>query len=49
MDGELNNSPLIQHIFGLYKKVIEGQKLKLHHLKEEPIFYELLENIKFVK
>ena len=49
MDGELNNGPLIQHIFGLDKKVIEGQKLKLHYLKKEPICYELLEDIKFVK
>jgi hypothetical protein len=49
IEGKLIQGPLIQHIFGVEKKAIEGQILKLRYSKDEPMFYELLEDIKFVK
>ena len=49
MDGELIQGPLSQAIFNNTKQAIKGQKIKLHYQKEEPMFYEFLEDIKFVK
>ena len=48
-DGELIQGPLNQHIFGVEKKAIEGQRIKLRYNKEEPIFFELLEKITFIE
>jgi hypothetical protein len=49
MDGELIQGKLPQHIFNVKKQAIEGQKIKLRYNKEEPMFYELLEEIVFIK
>ena len=49
IDGELIQGPLTQHIFGVGQLAIEGQRINLRYSSEEPMFYELLEDIKFVE
>jgi hypothetical protein len=49
-EGQLIQGALVQHIFGVKKLAVKGQtvKLRYNHL-EEPMFYELLEPIKFTQ
>jgi len=49
LDGELIQGLLPQHIFNVEKLAIKGQQIKLRYDKDEPMFYELLENIKFTE
>jgi hypothetical protein len=49
IDGDLIQGPLPQHIFNVGQLAIKGQQIKLRYEKEEPMFYELLEDIKFIK
>jgi hypothetical protein len=47
--GELIQGILPQHIFNVEKQAVVGQKIKLHYDKEEPMLYEILEEIEFLK
>lgn len=47
MEGDLIQGPLPQHIFNVPGKAIAGQKVRLRYMTDEPIFYELLEKIRF--
>ncbi len=49
MEGELIQGLLPQHIFGGSKQAKQGQKLKLKYEVDDPMHYELLENIIFIE
>ena len=46
--GKPIKGPIQQHYLGESRKPIEGQKIKMRYMREEPIIYELLEPIKYV-
>ena len=46
-ENELIQGELSQHIFGLNKLAVEGQKIKLRYNLNEPIDYQLLEKIRY--
>ncbi len=49
MEGELIQGDLAQHIFGVKMLAVKGQKVKLRYNVDDPMFYELIQPIKFTK
>jgi hypothetical protein len=47
-DGVLIKGPIPQHYFGQAKKPVDGQKIRMRYMIEEPVIFELLEYIRFV-
>ncbi len=48
-EGELIQGPLQQHLFNLESRAIEGQQVRLRYDREDPMVYELLEDIEFMR
>jgi len=46
-EGVSIKGPVPQHYLGKHKKPVDGQPLKMRYLREEPIIFELLEDIRF--
>ena len=47
--GKPIKGPIQQHYLGNSRKPLEGQKIKMRYMREEPIIYKLLEPIEYVE
>ena len=48
-DGQPIKGPIEQHFLGKPRKAVDGQKIKLRYRRDEPVVFELLEEIQYEK